>query len=115
MKGQSRGARVTAATAAVAMLAAGSAFVGGQTAKDVAPPPAQIGSLPLAESAKAVVQATEPAPAIEAEDESPLISIDAAERTRLANELAKWVTRHPRQLVEVIADLAEKQALPVPP
>ncbi|HET7704669.1 MAG TPA: hypothetical protein VFM36_01145 [Thermoanaerobaculia bacterium] len=26
----------------------------------------------------------------------------------------KWVTRHPRQLVEVITDLAEKQPLPVP-
>ncbi|HEX2121190.1 MAG TPA: hypothetical protein VHL59_06050, partial [Thermoanaerobaculia bacterium] len=27
----------------------------------------------------------------------------------------RWVTRHPRQLVEVIADLAEKQPLPLPP
>lgn len=28
--------------------------------------------------------------------------------------MSRWVTRHPRQLVEVITDLAEKQPLPVP-
>lgn len=41
--------------------------------------------------------------------------ISPAERKRLAGELDRWVTRHPRQLVEVVADLAEKGPLPVSP
>ncbi|HEX7153718.1 MAG TPA: hypothetical protein VF618_19680 [Thermoanaerobaculia bacterium] len=55
------------------------------------------------------------APADEAEATAALVKIDNAERARLANEMARWKTRHPRQLVEVIADLAEKQPLPLPP
>lgn len=39
--------------------------------------------------------------------------ISADERERLAAEMARWVTRHPRQLVDVIADLAEAQPLPL--
>lgn len=43
-----------------------------------------------------------------------LVRFDEAERDRMAAELGRWVTRHPRQLVGVIADLAERQSLPVP-
>lgn len=41
--------------------------------------------------------------------------IPADERDRLAAEMSRWMTRHPRQLVEVITNLAEKQPLPLPP
>jgi hypothetical protein len=53
-------------------------------------------------------------PAVETRPPVPSTSIDKEERDRLAAELKRWVTRHPRQLVEVIADLAEAQPLPVP-
>lgn len=39
--------------------------------------------------------------------------IPTDEREKLAAEMARWVTRHPRQLVDVIADLAEAQPLPL--
>ncbi|HEX8616625.1 MAG TPA: hypothetical protein VF911_03470 [Thermoanaerobaculia bacterium] len=48
-------------------------------------------------------------------DSTALVRFDNDERARLANEMARWKTRNPRQLVEVIADLAEKQPLPLPP
>lgn len=51
----------------------------------------------------------------ETEVEAPAITIDDDARARLASEMARWITRHPRQLVEVIADLAEKRPLVVPP
>lgn len=54
----------------------------------------------------------EEAPAAELEE---LVSIDEEDRDRLASEMARWRTRHPRELVEVIADLAETQPLPVSP
>jgi hypothetical protein len=44
-----------------------------------------------------------------------LVVIGSAARAALAAELDSWVTRHPRQLVETIADLAARQPLPVPP
>src|SRR5688572_10098021 len=44
-----------------------------------------------------------------------LVFLGSAARAALATELDSWVTRHPRQLVETIADLAAKQPLPVPP
>ncbi len=44
-----------------------------------------------------------------------LVRLAAEERARLAKEMSRWVTRHPHQLVDVIADLAEKQPLPLPP
>lgn len=43
-----------------------------------------------------------------------LASLDPATRARLAQELATWKTRHPEKLVEVIANVAEKEELPVP-
>ena len=115
MSGQSTAARITAVTAAAAMLAAGSAFVGGQSTQQ-ATPTAQVVSLPSAQPAPSVALAVEPAAAVEDDDVSEVspVSIDAADRALLAEELSTWVTRHPRQLVEVIADLAEKQVLPVP-
>lgn len=63
----------------------------------------------------AVKPAAPPTPKPEKKVEpTPEVRYDDAERSRLAAELKRWVTRHPRQLVEVIADLAEEQPLPVP-
>lgn len=104
-------------TLAAAMAAAGSAFVGGSVPWAPVPPaepvplPAVVPAVaaavvePVAEAAAALVPSIEVAP----------VSIGAEERAKLAAEMSKWVTRHPVQLVEVIADLAEKQPLPLPP
>lgn len=43
------------------------------------------------------------------------IELTDAQRDNLAAELSSWVTRHPRQLVDTIAELAESQPLPLPP
>ncbi|HUP45901.1 MAG TPA: hypothetical protein VM779_10360 [Thermoanaerobaculia bacterium] len=62
-----------------------------------------LGTLPAA------IAAAEPA--IEAET----IALTAAHRDELAAEMSRWLTRHPRQLVDTIAELAESQPLPLPP
>ena len=54
------------------------------------------------------------APVVET-DSAETITLSDEERAALAAELASWVTRHPRELVEVIANLAAQQPLPVPP
>ena len=97
----------TAVTAAVLTFGAGSALVGGAppAVATVTAKSSFIGPLPQPRSE------AEPAPTV---PEAAGTSISRAERARLAAEMKKWVTRHPRQLVEVIADLAERQPLPVP-
>lgn len=45
----------------------------------------------------------------------PLVELSDAQRASLAAELNRWVTRHPRMLVDTIAELAETQPLPLPP
>jgi hypothetical protein len=62
-----------------------------------------------------VAPAPEVLPVAAAEQAAELVHLAAEERAKLASEMARWVTRHPRQLVEVIADLAAKQPLPLPP
>lgn len=74
---------------------------------DVLVAPAAVVAAPLAEAAK--VQA-----AVAVTDGRP-VTIDAAQRARLAREMDRWGSRHPQQLVKVIADLAETQPLVVPP
>ena len=44
-----------------------------------------------------------------------LPSISDRDRAQLASEMSRWITRHPRQLVDTIASLAESQPLPLPP
>lgn len=102
-------------SAAALMVVAGSSFVGG------APPPRpdSPSPSPVAKTVKAaatVIQtAPAPAPAVSAAPTpESVVRFDERERARLAGEMNKWVTRHPRQLVEVITNLAEKQPLPVP-
>lgn len=43
------------------------------------------------------------------------VRISTAERARLAKEMSRWKTRDARQLVEVVANHAEKEPLPLPP
>jgi hypothetical protein len=93
---------------AAALAATGAAFVGGHDER--------VSSLQSA----IVPAAIPPAVAVAAEAVAPaeleeLVTIDEEDRDHLASEMARWKTRHPRQLVEVIADLAEKQPLPVSP
>lgn len=98
----------------------GVAFVAGQR-PHIAEPVVAIAAPAHVEYAAAVAPATtvvEP-PAIAAADgaeaPAPVARIAADERGRLAAEMSRWKTRHPHQLVDVIADLAEKQPLPLPP
>lgn len=109
-------------TVAAAMAAAGSAFVGGAqpgenaTPPITTPPPAVASVLPAAEAvvapvAAAVVNLADAA----TEERAAVVRLTNDDRAKLASEMGRWVTRHPRELVEVIADLAEKQPLPVEP
>ena len=121
------------AVALVAVMAAvGSAFVGTDSRlpslPDAVPstPPAVSAAAAMALGVPAVLEAS---PAAVATDPSinsavepasalltpSVVSIGAEQRSKLAAEMSRWVTRHPRQLVEVIADLAEDQPLPLPP
>lgn len=104
----------SALTLTAVFAAAGAAFVLGDDpripAEAVLPPVAAAASAPEAD-ASAVADAH----VDEIEATTALVKIDNDERARLAREMARWKTRHPRQLVEVIADLAEKQPLPLPP
>lgn len=109
MKRRAWARRFAVGSVAGVMVVAGSRFVGGG-----APP-----AIPLTTSSSipaAPATAVElPAPATEDVVETPsAVRYDRHERARLAGELSRWVTRHPKQLVEVIADLAENQPLPVP-
>lgn len=97
-------------------VAAGAAFVGGDDPRvqtEIVVPPVVAAAAPAPTEADAPVVAEAPVDEIEAT--TALVRIDNEERARLAKEMARWKTRHPRQLVEVIADLAEKQPLPLPP
>ena len=103
---------------AAVVVMTGSAFVGGTDPRTAEPVVATVATVP---PAVAVLAPPPPEPAVPAEpaaeiaDVSALVRIDEEERARLAAEMARWQTRNPRQLVEVIANLAEKQPLPLPP
>lgn len=111
--------RGSALTVTAVFVAAGAVFVGGEDPRLV-PPGAREGKAPVPPAiaaAAAPQESTSGADAAVAEVEAAaaLVKIDNEERAKLAREMARWKTRHPRQLVEVIADLAEKQPLPLPP
>src|SRR5687768_17517759 len=108
--------RSVAAGMALVVLAAGSAFVAGQSPEVLPPPPTRTPALlaPVVFAVPPIDQepgTSAPSP----QKETSLVHIAAEERKRLAAEMARWVTRNPHELVGVIADLAEKQALPLPP
>jgi hypothetical protein len=111
-----------AVTLVAVMAAAGTAFVGGRDGRLTAPRATTVAA-PVPPAVVAAAAAVVPAePATVAENDVATVDaalatvkIDQAERAKLASEMERWVTRHPRQLVEVIADLAETQPLPVPP
>lgn len=121
MKRREIARRGVVVTLAAAMMAAGSAFVGGSVpwaektppvVEPVAVPagvPAMAAAVvaPVAEAAAALVPSVDLRPAP--------VNIGAEQRAKLSAEMSRWVTRHPDQLVEVIADLAERQPLPLPP
>lgn len=106
-------AKGSAVTLAAVVLAAGSAFVGGEDPRvtPVTVPPAVI----VAPASAPVALPAEPVETPAVEETAALVRIDENERAKLASEMSRWVTRHPRELVEVIADLAESQPLPLPP
>lgn len=109
--------RGSALTLAGVIVAAGSAFVAGDDPRVVQPEPAAAVATPVAAvvTPPPVVKAVAAVPDTDGEEVSKLVRIDEDERVRLANEMSRWVTRNPHQLVDVIADLAEKQPLPLPP
>jgi hypothetical protein len=101
-------------TAALAVT--GAAFVGGDDERALHPQTLAAVPPAVAVAAEAIskqpARPAEEAPALELEE---LVSIDEEDRDRLASEMARWKTRHPRELVEVIANLAEQQPLSVSP
>lgn len=110
----------SAVALAAVVVATGSAFVGGNDPRVTQPdvnPPATVAAAAMIAAAPAqpAAAAAAIAPAVAVEETAALVRIDAAERAKLATEMSRWVTRHPRELVEVIADLAETQPLPLPP
>lgn len=110
----------SAVTLVAAIAAAGSAFIAGKDPRAMHTEAAAPAIVPVASIITAPPVAAEPpapavAPEAEAEKTPELVRLAADERARLAAEMSRWVTRHPRELVEVIADLAEKQPLPLPP
>lgn len=113
------GRKKLALALAAIVAATGASFVDGQRRAAVQPgvapsaiaPPAKLAV--VSAPAGAAVESPSGA-AVEEAPPSP-IRIAADERNRLAAEMSRWMTRHPRQLVNVIADLAEKQTLPLPP
>ncbi|HEX9985904.1 MAG TPA: hypothetical protein VGF69_21770 [Thermoanaerobaculia bacterium] len=110
--------RGAALTFAAVFLTAGALFTGGDDPRATEPDaavPSMVAAATATTASAPNAPATTVAPADEAAATVALVKIDNAERARLANEMARWQTRHPRQLVEVIADLAEKQPLPLPP
>lgn len=110
----------SALTLAMAIAAAGSAFIAGKDPRPIHSEAAAPAIVPVASIITAPPVAVEPpapavAPEVEAEKAPELVRLASDERARLAAEMSRWQTRHPRQLVETIADLAEKQPLPLPP
>lgn len=110
-----------AVTLVAVMAAAGTAFVGGRNGR-LSAPAASIANAPVPPAVVAAAAAVTTEPVVVEKDEVAAVDaaiatvkIDETERAKLASEMGRWVTRHPRQLVEVIADLAESQPLPVPP
>lgn len=84
---------------------------------EIAPPPADASiqaeaTLHVA-AEPAPTPVPQPAPEVkpEAASSAQLASIDPAARDRLSAVLASWKTRHPDQLVGVIADLADREDL----
>jgi hypothetical protein len=69
----------------------------------------------LAETVAAGTQAMAELASPGKSDKVELPRIGAEERARLSSEMNRWATRHPEQLVEVIANLAEEQPLPLAP
>lgn len=99
---------------------AGSAFMDGTRPPEVVPatPPATLRaealvSLPVPPAVEIAAEAASPQLA-ELNEAERTVSIDEEERQRLAAEMGRWVTRHPRELVEVIANVAEAKPLPLP-
>src|SRR5687768_17614165 len=109
--------RGSALTLAGLIVAAGSAFVTGDDPRVMQPEPAAAVATPVAAVVTPPPTVVEAVAAVAdtAEEVSKLVRIDEDERARLATEMSRWVTRNPHQLVDVIADLAEKQPLPLPP
>ncbi|HEX6101241.1 MAG TPA: hypothetical protein VF432_33300 [Thermoanaerobaculia bacterium] len=110
-----------AITLAAVMTVAGSAFVGGNAvlqsrADGEAPPPVvrAVDLPPAPTPAPAPVVAPVVEEKAQEQQPEPEVTITAEERARLAAEMGRWVTRHPHELVEVIANLAEQKPLPVP-
>jgi soluble lytic murein transglycosylase-like protein len=109
--------RGSALALAGVVVVAGSAFVAGHDPRLQQTEPAAAVAAPVAPAITPPV-IEEPVVAIPdaaAEEVTALVKIDEAERARLANEMSRWVTRDPHKLVDVIADLAERQPLPLPP
>jgi hypothetical protein len=73
------------------------------------------GSVRQPEATTTVQKPATVAPAEVTKKEQPVIELTRAQRAAMAAEMSRWVTRHPRQLVDTIAELAESQPLPVPP
>jgi hypothetical protein len=111
---KSVGRKTYAVTLAAIVAATGAAFVDGQRPPVVPPVIAATAPAAVLAAAPAPPPAT-PSPATVTDEAPPLVRIAADERDRLAAEMSRWATRHPRKLVEVIADLAEAQPLPLPP
>jgi hypothetical protein len=110
----------SALTLAAVFATAGAAFVAGsdpRILKSEVPVAAKVATAAATVTAPVAVEPVIKAPpaAAQVDDTVAVVRIDNAERARLANEMARWKTRNPRQLVEVIADLAEKQPLPLSP
>lgn len=120
-KGRKRSAVALAAVTAVA----GSAYVGGKQPHPGKPKatrsaPAQVAGGAVSQPPDAAPAVSEPRP-VAADVAAPApataegVRVAPDQRARLAKEMSRWVTRNPRELVEVISDLAEQQALPLPP
>lgn len=104
-----------ALAAAAAIGAAGMSL----TVEDV-PQPARTADILVAPAAAVAAPIAEAVQAVQAavsatEQREQTVTIDAAQRARLAREMDRWGARHPQELVTVIADLAETQPLVVPP
>lgn len=119
MTQRSIGRKKLAVTLAAMVAVTGAAFVDGQRPPVVQPSVAPLAIAPAATVAVApaptVAAVARPLDAAAIEEAPSPARIAADDRDRLAAEMSRWMTRHPRQLVEVIADLAEKQPLPLPP
>lgn len=99
----------------------GAAFVAGLIVLDTRPSTAPAAPMPAIEKAagapKLAAQNAAPAAVAEpvARPAKGPVRISKAERAQLSSEMARWKTRHPEQLVDVIADYSATTPLPVPP